>query len=191
MKTNLWLFFLGGFFLTAKQLNGQSKNNPLTAVLNQIEDTITKKIITNPQEYRCQIIYTQIDRDKNNEPSFKNYHFNVNPDFYFNPASMVKMPLAFLSLEKLNELKIPGVYKYTRMQFDSSYEKQVAMKKDSSSPDGFPSIAHFIKRAFLISENDPYNRMYQFLGQQAANKKLLEKGYTSSRITRQFMGYTE
>ena len=96
MKTNLWLFFLGGFFLTAKQLNGQSKNNPLTAVLNQIEDTITKKIITNPQEYRCQIIYTQIDRDKNNEPSFKNYHFNVNPDFYFNPASMVKMPLAFL-----------------------------------------------------------------------------------------------
>ncbi len=191
MKTNLWLFFLGGFFLTAKQLHGQTNNNPLIAVLNQIEDTITKKVVTNPLEYRCQIIYTQIDRDNNNIPSFKNYHFNVNPDFYFNPASMVKMPLAFLSLEKLNELKKPGVNKNTRMQFDSSYERQVAMTKDSSSTDGFPSIAHFIKRAFLISENDPYNRMYQFLGQQAANKKLLEKGYTSSRITRQFMGYTE
>jgi len=191
MKTNLWLFFLGGFFLTAKQLHGQTKKNPLTAVLNQIEDTITKKIVANPLEYRCQIIYTQINRDKNNVPSFKNYHFNVNPDLYFNPASMVKMPLAFLSLEKLNELKKPGVNKNTRMQFDSSYEKQVPMTKDSSSTDGFPSIAHFIKRAFLISENDPYNRMYQFLGQQAANKKLLEKGYTSSRITRQFMGYTE
>jgi hypothetical protein len=43
----------------------------------------------------------------------------------------------------------------------------------------------------LISENDPYNRMYQFVGQETANRKLIEKGYTSSRITRQFMGYTE
>lgn len=191
MKTNLWLFFLGGFFLTAKQLHGQTKNNPLSEVLNEIEDTITKKVVANPLEYRCQIIYTQIDRNQNNIPSFKNYYFNVNPEFYFNPASMVKMPLAFLSLEKLNELKLPGVDKFTKIQFDSSYERQVSMRNDSSAQDGFPSIAHFIKRAFLISENDPYNRMYQFVGQQAANQKLIDKGYSSSRITRQFMGYTE
>jgi hypothetical protein len=33
--------------------------------------------------------------------------------------------------------------------------------------------------------------MYQFIGQEQINKKLIEKGYTSTRITRQFMGYTE
>jgi hypothetical protein len=65
------------------------------------------------------------------------------------------------------------------------------MTNDSSAENSYPSIAHFIKRAFLISENDPYNRMYQFVGQQQTNKKLIEKGYTSTRITRQFMGYTE
>jgi hypothetical protein len=60
--------------------------------------------------------------------------------------------------------------------------------KDSTAAGGLASIAHFIKRAFLISENDPYNRMYQFLGQQYINKKLHEKGYKDARITRQFLG---
>jgi hypothetical protein len=188
---NTPILFLLSIALSQQGTAQQVFDDYLHKILSNINDKTTKSVLAHPLEYRCQIIYTQIDRDNNNVPSFKNYHFNVNPDFYFNPASMVKMPLAFLSLERLNELKKPGVNKNTRMQFDSSYERQVAMIKDSSSSDGFPSIAHFIKRAFLISENDPYNRMYQFLGQQAANEKLLEKGYSSSRITRQFMGYTE
>ncbi|MEY3946732.1 MAG: hypothetical protein RJB03_1438, partial [Bacteroidota bacterium] len=75
--------------------------------------------------------------------------------------------------------------------FDSSFERQVALTNDSSSESGFPSMAHFIKRAFLISENDPYNRMYQFLGQREINSRLKTKGYPSVRITRQFMGYTD
>lgn len=104
---------------------------------------------------------------------------------------MVKMPLAFLSLEKLNQLKVKGVNKYTPILFDSSFPGQVTMYKDSTSANQLPSIAHFIKRAFLISENDPYNRMYQFVGQERINSALHQKGYPSIRITRQFMGYTE
>jgi hypothetical protein len=77
------------------------------------------------------------------------------------------------------------------MQYDSSYERQVAQYEDSSAENNKPSIAHFVKRAFLISENDPYNRLYQFVGQGDIHKKLQKKGYSSSRITRQFMGYTE
>ncbi len=164
---------------------------PFSKILGNINDTVTKKVLANPNEYRYQIVYTQINRDKNGRPSFTNYNLQVDPNKYFNPASMVKMPLAFLSLEKLNELNVPGVDKFTSMRFDSSYQRQVAMAADSSAENKKPSIAHFIKRAFLISENDPYNRMYQFVGQGAANQKLQTKGYTSSRITRQFMGYTE
>jgi hypothetical protein len=33
--------------------------------------------------------------------------------------------------------------------------------------------------------------MYQFIGQEQINKILIAKGYSSTRITRQFMGYTE
>ncbi len=164
---------------------------PFDKVFSGIHDSVTKKVLANPNEYRYQIVYTQINRDKNGRPSFTNYNLQVDPNKYFNPASMVKMPLAFLSLEKLNELNVPGVDKYTSMSFDSSYQRQVSMVADSSAENKKPSIAHFIKRAFLISENDPYNRMYQFVGQGMANQKLQNKGYASARITRQFMGYTE
>ncbi len=64
------------------------------------------------------------------------------------------------------------------MQFDSAYPRQVREYNDSTSQTGLPSIAQFIRKAFLISDNDAYNRMYQFVGQQAVNRKLHEKGYT-------------
>ena len=191
MIRRLFLFTFIFVLIKAKAFAQPLTDDLMKTILNTVQHPVTQKIIDNPNEYRVQIVYTQIDRSKKGKPVFKNYHFNVDPDLYFNPASMVKMPLAFLSLEKLNELKKPGVDKYTRMEYDSSYERQVAMKNDSSSENSYPSIAHFIKRAFLISENDPYNRTYQFIGQQDANRKLVEKGYSSSRITRQFMGYTE
>lgn len=175
-------------FLASAQFRTDSL---MTSLLKGIESDIGKQVIGQPDQYRVQIIYTQIDRNQKGIAKFTNHHFHTNADYYFNPASMVKMPLAFLSLEKLNEMNLPDVNKDTRMRFDSSYERQLRMDEDSSSVDGYPSIAQFIKRAFLISENDPYNRLYQFVSQRTANRKLREKGYSSARITRQFMGYTE
>jgi hypothetical protein len=151
---------------------------------------VLKKVLQDPDSFRVQVIYTQINRDRHNNPAFEHFYFHYNPDAYFNPASMVKMPLAFLALEKLNDLKLPGVNKYTTILFDSSQAWHRPLYKDTTAPDGLPTIAHFIKRAFLISENDPYNRFYQFVGQGAANRILHQKGYSDIRITRQFMGQT-
>ena len=167
------------------------KSSPINEALASIKDSNAKSVLANPATFRYQIIYTQINRDKNGVPHFTNYKLNVDPNQYFNPASMVKMPLAFLSLEKLHELNKKDINKYTTILFDSNYQRQVAMYADSSSKNKKPSIANFIKRAFLISENDPYNRMYQFVGQGDINRKLQQKGYSSTRIIRQFMGYTE
>lgn len=164
---------------------------PFNAILPSIQDSITKKVLASPNAYRLQLVYTQIDRDQNGIPRFTNHTLYADAENYFNPASMVKMPLAFLAMEKLNELNQLGVNKFTTMQFDSNYQRQVGMYADSSAQNKKPSIAHFVKRAFLISENDPYNRLYQFVGQGPTNQKLLAKGYSSTKITRQFMGYTE
>src|SRR4030095_10594686 len=54
-----------------------------------------------------------------------------------------------------------------------------------------PSIAHYIRKIFLISDNDAYNRLYEFVGQQTLNEKLWKKGYTDSRITRRFVTMNE
>ncbi|MEY2647163.1 MAG: hypothetical protein RL158_1139 [Bacteroidota bacterium] len=177
--------------LITLQFGFAQQNELIQNILGSIKDSTTKAVLANPSTFRYQIIYTQINRDKTGIPHFTNYKLNVDPNQYFNPASMVKMPLAFLSLEKLHELNKKDINKYTTILFDSNYQRQVAMYADSSSKNKKPSIAHFIKRAFLISENDPYNRMYQFVGQGDINRKLHQKGYSTTRITRQFMGYTD
>lgn len=166
----------------------QQKTSPfLQKELFSVKDSLFRQVLTYPETYRYQIIYTQINRDKHNNPSFTNYYLQVNTNQYFNPASTVKLPLAFLSLEKLNKIKAPGVNKYTAIQFDSSYSKQSVMYQDPTSKTGLPTIAHFIKKAFLISDNDAYNRMYEFLGQQTINRNLHDKGYNDLRITRRFV----
>ena len=122
------------FAIIYSSLQAQRKTDTiLQNILSENKDTLFQKVLAHRDFYRLQIIYTQINRDKNNKPSFKNYYFNVDSLFYFNPASTVKLPLAALSLEKLNELKINGVNKYTSMQFDSAYSNQVKELYDSTS----------------------------------------------------------
>jgi hypothetical protein len=74
---------------------------------------------------------------------------------------------------------------------DSSYEGQSSVTKDSLASDGLPSLAQYIRKIFLISDNDAYNRLYEFVGQETINKKLWQMGYTDSRITRRFVHMTE
>lgn len=169
----------------------QPKIDPLLQTLLQHNNNAAlQQVLHNMAEHRPQVIYTQINRDKNNKPSFTNYYFNVDSLLYFNPASTVKLPLALLSLEKLNELHRPGVNKFTSMQFDSGYNTLTAEYKDSTAETGLPSIAQFIRKAFLVSDNDAYNRMYEFVGQQTINRKLHEKGYPDARISRHFWKMT-
>jgi Beta-lactamase enzyme family len=129
-----------------------------------------------------QVIYTQIDREKDNSPVLHHYYYNVNSRQYFYPASTVKMPVAFLALEKLNELNKPGVTKDATMITGATYSGQTAVWNDPSSGDGRPSIAHYIKQIFLVSDNDAYNRLYEFLGQEYINEKLHKKGYKTAEF---------
>ncbi|CCH56477.1 hypothetical protein BN8_05817 [Fibrisoma limi BUZ 3] len=162
----------------------------LTKLFATNRNATFQQVIQHPAQYRLQIIYTQINRDKNNVPTFTNYYFRVDSTEYFNPASTVKLPLTLLSLEKLNNLKNPQVTRSTAMQFDSAYSKQTKEWTDTTAQSGYPSIAHLIRKAFLVSENDPYSRMYEFVGQQAINESLHARGYLDTRITHRFVRMT-
>ncbi|QEC46073.1 serine hydrolase [Pseudobacter ginsenosidimutans] len=139
-------------------------------------------ILRKPDDYRVQIIYTQIDRGPNNMPVFTPYYYQVDPNRYFYPASTVKMPTALLALQKLHEMKLPGVNKFTTMVTDSAYSRQTPVFNDPTTPDGKPNIAQYIRKIFMVSDNDAYNRLYEFLGQQYLNEELRKKGYSSTEI---------
>lgn len=143
---------------------------------------VFQKIKENPDKFQVQIIYTQIDRDENNQPSFTDFTYNVDANRYFYPASTVKMPTAFMALEKLNELRIIGLDRDSKMQTEAGSSPQTEAKRDSTSQSTFPSVAHYIKKIFLVSDNDAFNRLYEFVGQEYLNQKLQEKGFTDTRI---------
>ena len=95
--------------------SAQMRTDPfLENLLNANQDSLMRAVLQQKGKYRVQVIYTRIDRDASNRPSFKNFYFNCGDSLYYYPASTVKLPLAALSLEKLDRLAIPGVNKYTR-----------------------------------------------------------------------------
>lgn len=138
-----------------------------------------RKILKKADQYEVQIIYTQIHRDASNKPSFKSFYYNTDPSRYFYPASTVKMPVAFLALERLNEL---GLSPELRMETDSAYSGQTAVNEDITAVSGDPSVVQYIRKIFVVSDNDAYNRLYEFLGQEYILTSLQEKGYTDTRI---------
>ena len=163
----------------------------LAKLLASNQHPIVQQVLKDPQKYRVQVIYTEINRDKSNQPFFRNHYYNYDPGMYYNPASTVKLPLALLALEKINMMKLDGIDKFTPMQFDSIYPRQTTAHHDSTAQNKFPCVGHYIRKAFLVSDNDAYNRLYQFVGQGTIHKQLYKKGYSGIRIPRQFMGYTE
>ncbi len=139
-------------------------------------------VLSNPEKYRVQIIYTQIDRDARNRPTFKSFNYRLNSDQYFYPASTVKLPTALLALEKLRQLKIEGLTRDTTMLTGTATDSQTPATMDPSSPTGLPSIGHYVRKILLVSDNDAYNRLYEFIGQEDLNESLRRKGYQDTRI---------
>ena len=137
-------------------------------------------------KYEVQIIYTRIDRDSLNHPHFTKYTYNLNDTIYFNPASLVKLPVILLSLEKLNKLNIPGLTRNSRMKLDSAHTCQSRVYSDYSSQNHFPTISNYIKKILLVSDNDAYNRLYDFIGQQELNEHLWKMGYKKTYIIQRF-----
>lgn len=165
----------------------------LTSMAQQIDTVFLKTlleshrdlfnhVLNHPTHNEVQILYTQIDRDENNVPHFKSFSYRLNPNHYFYPASTVKLPTAIFALEKINELKIRGLTVKSTMITDSAFAGQTRVMKDTSSRNGLPSIENYIKKILLVSDNDAYNRLYEFVGREEINQKIKKYGLTGTRI---------
>lgn len=168
----------------------QSTAQLLKKMLKENASPLLNHVLENPDSFRYQIIYTQIDRDQNNKPHFKTHSIRNKPNEYFYPASTLKMPLSILSLEKLNKLAITGLDAGSVMYTDSANSSQKKYAIDKTSQSGLPSIDNYIKRIFIVSDNDAPNRLYEFLGQNHINKRLQALAFNNTRVTRKYGSVT-
>lgn len=157
------------------------ENKPFAGNLE--EYPVLKTVLKDSAKYRVQILYTRIDRNEHGNPLFTDYSFNLDDERYFYPASTVKLPIALLALEWLEEQNIDGLDLETTMLTDSVRASQIPAFSDSSSQNGLPSIGHYIKKILLVSDNDASNRLYELMGMDYINEKLREKGLNHTVIT--------
>lgn len=166
-------------------LNINAKAQMDTILIKQLMEAnpdLFSNVLNDPAHKQVQILYTQINRDKNNLPHFKSFGYRLDAQHYFYPASTVKLPAAIFALEKINSLKIKGLDKNTAMITDSIRQEQTKVLKDVTAEKGFPSIAQYIKKILLVSDNDAFNRLYEFVGRAETNKKLHQNDLINSRI---------
>lgn len=143
-----------------------TKKNVLTETL-ALDNPKIKNVMTNPDEFELQIIYTQIIRDKNNQVSFKDYTYRLNANNYYYPASTVKFPIAILALEKLNTVE------------NTSKDTQYSIA-------GKPEKLRFseeISKVFAVSNNEASNNLFEFIGFDYLNESMKTKGLSPFRIS--------
>lgn len=146
-----------------------------------LKDESLKAIASNPDN-EVQIIFTRVNKK---EKTFTSFSHNVMPNKYFYPASTVKMPVAILALQKLNEIKKTGVdiSRKDNMLTAAFRPNQTPAFVDTTTASSQPNIERYIQRIFAVSDNNAYNRLYEFLGQDYINNTLKAKGvFTNSVI---------
>jgi beta-lactamase class A len=158
------------------------KTDDLLEALLKQHPAYFDSILRNRRDLNVQIIYTQVNRGANGIADLKHHYFNVSKGRYFYPASTVKFPVSLLALQRLNELKDKGIDRNTTLLHEASFSGQTAVYNDPTSIDGKPSIAQYIKKILMVSDNDAFNRLYEFLGQEYINNELHKKGYEDARI---------
>ena len=174
MRQFQFLFVL--LLLTSCEISLKEDQNLLANLMKQ-EPSRFRRFLDRADSLEIQILYTQINRDERNRPTFRSYYFRVDSIRYFYPASTVKLPLVLLSFEKLNDLGIQGLDKFTPVFHDSVYAGQKSVRVDSAESNGLPSIAGYARKILLFSDNNASNRLYEFMGQLAINQRLREGGY--------------
>ena len=137
----------------------------IRSILKNSESELINYVYKNQEKFEVQIILTELKKRKNGFTIHKK-KFNVDKKNYFYPASSIKLPIALLTIEKINENPNLNINSEFSIEGDSII---TTFKKE-------------ITDLFIISSNESYNRLFEFLGQDYINKKLKQKGFKDFSI---------
>lgn len=179
------------FVMSAAALATRPPLNRIEYVL--FEDERLWPFVENAETYRLQVVLGFIEEGPNG-PRLVQDTFRVDKDGvgaeYFYPASTIKFFGAVAALEHLAELRSQGVevdenspLSYYPRSEDAGADNGTVEKEDPSNlEDGRITVAHEIRKLFLVSDNQAYNRLYDFVGQDALNRSAHRAGISSAYL---------
>ena len=168
----LFLFLLQGCYL---------RDNPIKTSMKN--DDFLTEILKNKNEYEIQIAYTEVTRDRDGEPVFRDFELQVDEEKYFYPASTIKLPIIVLTLDKINELRATGIDITTKSKIliSSTHDGNNQIQKDSIT-----SFQNLIADVFLVSDNSSSNVLIDFIGYNNFNVKMAEAGFKNTYLNHKF-----
>ncbi len=163
------------------------QDSPLLDSLLRAQPARFDSVLKRAEALNLQILYTQIDRDEQNRPHFRRHTWHLDSARYFNPASLVKLPVCIAALEKLHRYEAQGVTLATPMATGVAYRCQTPVTHPHArDPDRVASVGNYVRRMLLVSDNDAYNRLYEFVGQAELHDRLTAWQMPTARITNRF-----
>ena len=158
-KVFFQIIFISLFFSCKSQLS------PIKSALKSTNEKIVR-VMENKNIHDIQIKLTVI-KEKKSKKRLKTYNYQIANNNYFYPASTVKLPISIFAIEKLNENPI--------INLDTKFK----IENDSV----ITTIRDEINEIMVMSSNESYNRLFEFLGQDYIQNKLKEKGINKSVIS--------
>ena len=167
-------YFLALFSLLLLSCN--STNNPIELIIKKREPKL-KSIYKNKENHNLQILYTKVVRDSSGAPTFIEYDYKVDNNFYFYPASTMKLPIVVLTLQKINELRNEGL--------NISVENKILLVNEEETIKE-TTFKDLIAQVFLVSDNSASNILINFLGYNYFNQEMRGKGLNTIVLNHKF-----
>jgi hypothetical protein len=143
-------------------------------------------LLADPRAHRVQILVTKFTTDASGGPTIERHGYRLGAE-YFYPASAIKLGGAVAALECVNELaesKVVPVDEDSALVFHPLFDGEREERFDASNRDGgVPTLRHLVRRTCIVSDNEAYNRLYEFAGQQRLNEVLWEAGLASAHLS--------
>ncbi len=122
-------------------------------------------------DYRIQILCQYRRRTKR----WRKHSWQLQPERWFSTGSVAKLPIALLACERIAAM---GLDLGAQIGF---IQPPIGGEWPDDEPD-FESLRRSLTRIFTISENPPFNRLYDFLGVDAIHDRFAGLGYPAARL---------
>ena len=174
---NIFLLFISLFVLQGCYFS----SDPIKSAIK--EDEFVRKIIKYKDNYEIQILYTEVSKNNLDQTEFKDFQFQLNDEKYFYPASTIKLPIAIMTLSKINELRAEGSNISLKSKLKLSL---INNKKEIIVQDSISSFQNLIADVFLVSDNSASNVLIDFLGYNYFNSSMINAGYENTYLNHKF-----
>jgi hypothetical protein len=149
-------------------------------------------LVENAEEHRLQVVLGAIEPAPGGGERLVQHTFRAGAE-YFYPASSIKLFAAIAALERLNEIAAAtglAIGPDTPLAFHPLFAGEELERRDPSNRDGGTiTVRHEIRKLFLVSDNEAFNRLYELVGQDGLAASLRRAGLAQAHLVHRLAEY--